>query len=270
MGNICALILVAGKGTRMMTAEDQRAKTLRPLLNQPMLYHVLDKIEFIEEKAKAFVLGYQAKEVKEAIEDYYLRSYKVEDALTFVSSFLSSDVSYILQEEQLGTGHAVKMAKDWLKEQTDKGMTEVLIGFGDTPTISQTTYTALVEEHQKSNSACTILTCDLEDPAAFGRILRDEQGQFLAIKEAKDCTEQERAIQEINTGLAVYKIEDLLLTLEELSPQNAQGEYYLTEVPALLHQQGKKISAHKTPHSLEGRGVNTFEELEEVERLMRA
>lgn len=263
----CALILAAGKGTRMMTKEDQRAKPLRPLLGQPMLYHVLDKLHNIPAKAQAFVLGYQAETVKASIEDYYFDFFSSKERVS--RKDFQSGVRYILQTEQLGTGHAVKMAKPWLKEQLQAGYTEVMIGFGDTPTISEKTYQLLFQHHTETQSSCTILSCVLENPAAFGRILRDENREFLSIREAKDCTPEEYAIQEINTGLAIYKIEHLLEVLDALRPQNAQGEYYLTDVPALLKEKGYTLSVYQTLDALEGKGINTLEECLEVEKLLQ-
>lgn len=268
MEKVCALVLVAGKGSRMMTESDQRAKALRELLNRPMLYHVLEKIDFLKESEIGVVLGYQAKEVKQAVENFYLKRLGGEDGLSFASHFFSSDVTYFLQTEQLGTGHAVRMAEAWLLKKQKENYEHCLVCFGDTPTILKDTYLQLLQTQEKEKASATILSAILPEPEAFGRILRDEKGAFVAIKEAKDCTEEERKIQEINTGLAVFRIADMLPLLEKLSPKNAQEEYYITDIPLLLTEQGKKVCVHCTENVLEGKGVNTLEELNEVEKAL--
>ena len=241
---IKAVILAAGKGTRLQTEGCDLPKVMRQALGRPLLGYVLDALDFIPQENIVIVVGYK----KEKVMDYF------------------TDYTYAEQKEQLGTGHAVMCAADSLAG--DRG--SVVICCGDMPLIRKETYAALVQKHFEEDNDCTILTGVTENNKNYGRIVRDADGRFLRMVEEKDCTEEEEQIREINSGVYVFKTEHLLPTLSGLGNNNAQGEYYLTDVPAILREQGAKIGICCRELGSEIIGVNTVEQLEMVEDILRA
>lgn len=174
------------------------------------------------------------------------------------------NVSYSLQEEQLGTGHAVKCAEDFLKDK--KGVVAVFAG--DTPLIKQSTIEKLFNEHIENKNAATVLTSMVEDPTGYGRIVRDSNNEVLKIVEHKDCNEEELKIKEMNTAIYCFDIELLVSSLSKINNNNNQGEYYLTDVIEILKSEGKKIGAVITEFE-ETIGVNSRVQLAEAEEILK-
>ncbi|UCC38683.1 MAG: bifunctional UDP-N-acetylglucosamine diphosphorylase/glucosamine-1-phosphate N-acetyltransferase GlmU [Candidatus Aminicenantes bacterium] len=229
-----ALILAAGKGTRF---KSEKAKVLFPMLGKSMLNLVIDCIQGLKPEKACVVVGHQKDEVvKEA-------------------SLLK--VHYVYQKEQLGTAHAVMAARNILLKDRDK---DVLIINGDLPLIRSETLKPLLDSHRKKGNSLTFLTAELENPTGFGRIIRSEHNMIKVIEE-KDATPSERKIKEINAGVYLFKIKDLLEALPKVSNQNKKSEYYLTDITEILSQEGKKIGAFKTSHSEEIIGINDRYEL---------
>lgn len=238
-----AVVLAAGKGTRLQTDGSDLPKVLRTALGKPLLGYVLDALDFIEKKDTVLVVGYKKEQVISAFEEY----------------------PYAVQHEQLGTGHAVASAEELLADFDGA----VLVCCGDMPLIKKDSYMSLFETFVNENSDCTVLAGVLDDPGSYGRILRDENGNFLEIREAKDCTEEEKLVNEVNSGLYIFSSKKLFEALKKIKNENAQGEYYLTDVPKILLSEGGKVSVCKRPLGDELLGVNTKEQLLEVEDILR-
>jgi bifunctional UDP-N-acetylglucosamine pyrophosphorylase / glucosamine-1-phosphate N-acetyltransferase len=238
-----ALILAAGKGTRMKSA---RAKVLHPSLGAPMLEHVLRAVTGAGANPVTVVVGYQADAVEAA--------------------FAGRGLGFIRQEQQHGTGHAVQVARERFAAHPDRTL---LIVNGDLPLLRPETLEALLAAHRRTGDAATLLTGDLDDPGAYGRVLRDEAGGVRAIVEARDATAEEARVREINAGLYAFQVPALLEVLGKLEPKNAQGEFYLTEVVGLLRAAGKRVGAVKAADPGEALGVNTVAELAETSRILR-
>lgn len=243
MSKLKAIILAAGKGTRM---NSDLPKVIHKCNGQPMAHYVIKAANDAGALDICAVVGYKAKEVKNAIYDL---------------------VDYVEQTEQLGTGHAVKCAKDFIGTEGD-----TLVLCGDTPLITGSTLTMLVEEHRKKSNSVTVLSAIVDDPTGYGRIIRDENGEFVKIVEQKDATEEEAAVCEINSGMYIYNSEALYASLELIDNNNAQGEYYLTDTISIIKKTGLKVSAISVaPERLdEIKGVNTPEQLKEAEQIMTA
>ena len=238
-----ALILAAGKGTRMKSA---RAKVLHPALGVPMLEHVVRALTAAGADPVTVVVGHQADAVEAA--------------------FSGRGLQFVRQEPPKGTGHAVQVARE--RFAAHPGRTLLVVN-GDLPLLRTETLAAMMAAHGKGGTAATLLTVDLDEPGAYGRVLRDADGGVRAIVEAKDASADEASVREINAGLYAFEVEPLLGVLDHLRPQNAQGEYYLTDVIALLRAAGKKVAAFKATDPGEALGVNTIAELTETSRLLR-
>lgn len=236
----CALVLAAGQGKRI---KSDLPKVLHKVCGKEMLKHVVDSIRNSGIDDIDVIIGKGADLVKERTSDM--------------------NVSYSLQVEQLGTGHAVKCAQEFL--QNKKGV--VAIFTGDTPLIKQSTIEHLVEDHIKNKNAATILTANVEDPTGYGRIVR-ENDQVLKIVEHKDCNEEELKITEMNSGIYCFDIELLISALNKLNNNNEQGEYYLTDVIEILKSEGKVIGAFITDYE-ETIGVNSRVQLAQAEEILK-
>ena len=237
----CALVLAAGQGKRI---KSDLPKVLHKVCGKEMVNHVIDSIRKSGINDVDVIVGKGAELVKERTSD--------------------RNVSYSLQEEQLGTGHAVKCAEDFLKGK--KGVVAVFAG--DTPLIKQSTIERLFNEHIENKNAATILTSMVEDPTGYGRIVRDSNNEVLKIVEHKDCNEEELKIQEMNTAIYCFDIELLVSSLGKINNNNNQGEYYLTDVIEILKSEGKKIGAVVTEFE-ETIGVNSRVQLAEAEEILK-
>ncbi|MFD0829582.1 bifunctional UDP-N-acetylglucosamine diphosphorylase/glucosamine-1-phosphate N-acetyltransferase GlmU [Neobacillus sp. M.A.Huq-85] len=241
MSNRYAVILAAGQGTRM---KSKLYKVLHPVCGKPMVQHVVDQITKLDIEEMVTIIGHGAEMVKAQLGDKSL---------------------YALQEQQLGTAHAVIQAEEMLAGK--KGTTIVVCG--DTPLIRAETMEALFNHHQELAAKATILTARIEDPTGYGRIIRNESGLVEKIVEHKDATEAERAINEINTGTYCFDNEALFEALLKVSNDNVQGEYYLPDVIEILKEQGEIVTAFQTDKFEETIGVNDRIALSTAERIMR-
>ncbi|NLA87942.1 MAG: NTP transferase domain-containing protein [Clostridiales bacterium] len=238
-----AVVLAAGKGTRLQTEGCDLPKVLRLACGRPLLGYVLEAISFIDKKDIIIVAGYKREEVTAQFPGY----------------------TYAVQAEQLGTGHAVTASENTLKGFGGS----VLVCYGDMPMLRRATYETLVKAHFKGKNDCTILSGRADEKLPYGRIVRDESGGFQKIVEDRDCTAEEKAITELNTGLYVFEAEKLLPALSKLKNNNAQGEYYLTDVPAILKEEGAKIGICTLDLGSEIIGVNTIDQLRQAEDILR-
>ncbi|MGG1660095.1 sugar phosphate nucleotidyltransferase [Brevibacillus sp. NRS-1366] len=239
--NIHAIVLAAGKGTRM---NSDLYKVMHPVCGKPMIEHVTQLLEELSLHRLVVVIGHGAEAVKEQ---------------------LGERVGYAYQHEQLGTAHAVWMANDILAEH--EGITIVING--DTPLVKPQTLRNLLNHHQSKQAAATVLTSIVDDPTGYGRIIRDENGDVRRIVEEKDATLGQKKVREISTGIFCFDNQKLFQTLPQVTNENAQGEYYLPDVLSLLQEQGSLISAYATDDPSEGTGVNDRVQLANLELLMR-
>ena len=244
MREVMAIILAAGQSKRM---KSETPKVLHEVCGRPMIEYVLDAARAAGAVKIVVVVGHKADEVKSALKHH-------------------DDVSFVLQVAQLGTGHAVMCCRRSLAEHDGP----VLVLAGDTPLLRGESLSGLVEELTSQHAVCVVGTAKTENNFGLGRIVRDASGTFLRIVEEKDATDEERAITEINTGCFAFSGPSLLSALEEMTSNNAQGEYYLTDCAEILRKHGKTVSAACQFEISEAMGVNTQEQLAEVEQVMQS
>jgi bifunctional UDP-N-acetylglucosamine pyrophosphorylase/glucosamine-1-phosphate N-acetyltransferase len=238
-----AVVLAAGKSTRF---KSEKPKLLHQLCGKPLICHLLDRLTALDVGRIIVVLGYGSESLREVLSDY--------------------PVDYVLQEKQLGTGHATMCTAPALKDLDGS----VLVLYGDTPLISQDTLRRLYETRETEDADEVLLTVDTPEPEGYGRIVRDREGMPARIVEEKDTSPEEKLIREINAGFVCFRISTLLQHLPLLSNRNAAGEYYLTDILALLRERGKKVLTVPAASVLETMGINSREELSRVESLLRA
>lgn len=241
MQETVAVILAAGKGTRMKSA---LPKVLHAVGGQSMLRHVMTAAEQAGAKRTIVVVGFGGDQVQAEI---------------------GAAAEYVLQAEQLGTGHAMMQAQPAL----DGFGGTVLLLCGDTPLLTGNTLQQLVAAHQQSGAAATVLTAIPADATGYGRILRDKSGQVLGIVEQKDATPEQKQIGEINTGIYCFEAAPLFAALAGLTCNNAQQEYYLTDVLAILAQAGQRVGAVEVADFQETLGINSRLQLAEAEKILR-
>lgn len=222
-------------------------KVLHEINGRAMVEYVIDAAREAGAEEICLVIGHQAERVKERI---------------------GSGVSYVLQKEQMGTGHAVKCALDFIGTEGD-----TMILCGDTPIITGRTLKELLAYHRLYDLKATVLSTILEDATGYGRIVRDVSGNFQRIVEQKDATPEEQAIREINSGMYVFRSADLSGSLMQIRNDNAQKEYYLTDTIEIIHNQSRSgegivVGAMATQRADETRGVNTIEQLAEAAEIL--
>lgn len=238
------VILAAGKGTRMGTPE--RAKVLTPLAGKPLLDYVLHVAAQSQPETTVVVVGHQ----REAVEAFVASNHPT--------------ARCVVQDQQLGTGHAVLQARSLLASAHG----DVLILSGDVPLLSHATLQALLHHHATSSATLSMLTTVIPNPHGYGRVVRDEGGTVLRIVEQKDASPSEQAITEINAGIYIVERAALFDALDSVSNLNAQGEYYLTDVVAILMSRGARVEALCIPNADEVHGINSPQDLAAAEHIL--
>jgi bifunctional UDP-N-acetylglucosamine pyrophosphorylase/glucosamine-1-phosphate N-acetyltransferase len=242
MKNLNALILAAGKGTRMFS---NRAKVLHAVAGTPMVQHVYRAVAGLGIDRALIVIGHDSDRVRQAMSRF--------------------PVEFVLQKEQQGTGHAViTAAEDLSRLQGD-----LVVLFGDAPRIKTRTLNKLVEHHRCSGASLTLLTATSSDPFGYGRILRDSDGRICGIIEEKDATPEQRRMTEVNPGFYCFRLDHLLPSLGRLTNQNAQKEYYITDLIEIEYRQGFRVETVIHDDFEELRGVNSRRELAELSAAFR-
>lgn len=238
-----AVVLAAGKSTRMKSA---LPKVLHEVCGRPMIEFVLDAARGAGIARIVVIVGHGADQVKQALAHH-------------------TDVEFALQAEQKGTGHAVMMCRENLARHNGP----VMVLTGDAPLMRSASFAALLADYTATGAACVIGTAETEANFGLGRIVRDPDGNFLQIVEQKDASPEEAAIREINVGCYVFDGRSLFEALDEIRPNNKQGEYYLTDCAAILKSRGKRVIASKKLDIIEALGVNTRGQLVDVHRALQ-
>jgi bifunctional UDP-N-acetylglucosamine pyrophosphorylase/glucosamine-1-phosphate N-acetyltransferase len=242
MNAIGIIILAAGQGTRMKSS---LPKVLHPLGGKALFLHPLAVARRLEPEKIAVVIGHGGEAVRRACG--------------------GGDVAWVVQEKQLGTGHAVLSAKESFRGFSGT----ILILSGDVPLITQCSLTALLNRHRKENAALTLMTACLDDPKGYGRILRDSRGEIAGTVEERDATQAQKSLREVNAGVYVASPEFLFGALESVDNRNRQGEYYLPDVVAIGLREGKRITTLQIDDPREMMGINTREELAAMEKTLQ-
>jgi bifunctional UDP-N-acetylglucosamine pyrophosphorylase/glucosamine-1-phosphate N-acetyltransferase len=244
MAHALAIVLAAGKGTRM---KSELPKVLVPVLGRPMVEYVLDTLEQAGVQQTVVVIGYRAELVRET--------------LAHRPSLL-----YAEQKEQLGTGHAVMMCREQLAAHDGP----VVILAGDSPMIEARSIKELLAAYERDRPACILGTAHKANPTGLGRVVRSADGQFQGIVEEKDATEEQRQITEVNLSCYLFDSKKLLAALDQVRNDNKQQEYYLTDCPGILLAQGENVQALPILTDRETLSINNMEELAIVEAALRA
>ena len=238
------LVLAAGRGTRMAV---DKPKVLIELAGKPLLLHILATIQAtgISDDSITLIVGYRHEEV---------------------ISVLNNRYTWVLQQEQLGTGHAVLTAREALENFSGT----VMVVCGDVPLLTPDILTRFLSQHHSAQAACSVLTTGLDNPFGYGRIIRADNGKIAEIVEEKDATDEQKLINEINTGLFCFDSEGLFDALKNIKNNNSSGEYYLTDVVKIMIRDGRTVHAVYTKDSQRVLGVNTLEELQTMEKMISA
>jgi UDP-N-acetylglucosamine diphosphorylase/glucosamine-1-phosphate N-acetyltransferase len=236
------IVLAAGKGTRMRSS---LAKVLHPLAGRALIAHVLDVATSFAPQHLIVIVGHQAEMVRQVCTPY--------------------SATCVLQEPQLGTGHAVAQAEPILADFQG----DVLVLYGDVPLLQPATLRTLLDVHRRQQATVTIVTAFLANPTGYGRILRDPAGRITRIVEERDASEDEKAVREINSGVYCLQASFLFPTLRRVGRHNAQGEQYLTDVVALAVAEQHRVAHVTVTDAQEVLGVNTHADLAHLETLLR-
>jgi len=240
--DIAAVILAGGKGTRM---KSHQAKVLHQVRGIPMIRYVVEAAMGVVDDV-VVVIGHQGARVRKALRRY-------------------PSLRFALQKEQLGTGHAAMIAM----QEIPAGTRDAVILCGDTPLIRAETVRALIGAHRAWKTDLTLATTRLERPFGYGRVVTDEQGRIVRIVEESDASEAEKEITTVNTGTYCVNIDFLKESLSDLNDDNAQGEFYLTDVVGRAYRTGRPAANFKIHESLQVLGVNTVDELARAEAFLR-
>lgn len=243
MSTLRVVILAAGKGTRM---KSDRPKVLHAIGGRTIIEHVLHTVSGLDAAETIVVVGHGAEAVKAGLEGV-------------------AGLQFVVQTPQLGTGHALLQTEGVLGGKRGT----VLLLSGDVPLLQQTTLRNLLEKHRSRGAALTVLTTELADPYGYGRMVRDESGSIVRIVEERDASGEERAVREVNTGIYAMDLEPLFPALRSLASDNAQGEYYLTDLVRILRERGLTVEALCVEDASELRGVNSRVDLADVARVLR-
>jgi bifunctional UDP-N-acetylglucosamine pyrophosphorylase/glucosamine-1-phosphate N-acetyltransferase len=242
MSDVHVVVLAAGKGTRLKSA---RPKVLHNVAGAPMVAHVLEGARALGPRSLTVVVGHQAEAVQARLAG-------------------QSGLTFVVQEPQLGTGHALLTAAPALRGATG----DLVLLSGDVPLLSKKTLQALVDRHRSANAAATILTAVVPSPDGYGRIVRSGEG-IARIVEERDANAEERAIHEINSGVYVFALDGLFEAVQSIGSENAQREYYLPDLVAIYRRLGRGVETMVVPDPNEIRGINSRAELAEVSRIVR-
>ena len=240
--SLFAIVLAAGKGTRMKSA---KAKVLHEVFFRPMIDHVLNAVTSADIDQCAVIVGHQREEVARALQGFA--------------------VTTVVQEEQLGTGHAVLCA-----EPACASAQQVMILCGDTPLIQAETLKAMIDAHRQQQASLTLMTTKVDEPFGYGRILTSDTGKVIAIVEEKDADPTQRAIQEINAGIYLVEKDFLFTALRQVGTDNSQGEVYLTDIVAIANRLGLTASKFFHPQAIDVLGVNSRVELAQAHATLQA
>lgn len=240
--NVAVIILAAGLGTRM---KSDLAKVLHPILGQPMLRYVLAAANSIVADNIVVVVGHQAEEVKQVC-------------------FQTPGIRFALQEKQLGTGHAVLCAMPQLADNVE----DVIILCGDVPLLKAETIKKLMDDHRGNKRILSLLAVEVDQPQGYGRVIIDDQRNLSRIVEEADATAAEREVKLINSGIYCVDRQFLDESLARITPDNAQGEFYLTDIISIGYQANKKIGVMVGDDGMEVSGVNSIDDLKFVETFM--
>jgi len=240
---LSVVILAAGKGKRMNNPD--LPKVLVELDNKPLLVHVLDQTQALHPNQIVIVVGHMKEKVK-----------------NHISSLPFENISFVDQDDQLGTGHAVDQAREELKNFEG----DTLILLGDVPLLRAQTLKNFISKHVETESDLSVLSAKTIDPTGYGRICRDSNGDFTKITEHKDCNDEELRVDEINSGIFCVNNSKLFSSLKNISNQNAQGEYYLTDIVEIIKNDGGKVMADPAAGFDELQGINSMDDLERAEK----
>ncbi len=244
MNKTCAIILAAGKGTRMNAPYP---KVLAPLRGKPLVHWALEQVQRSGVSDVVVVVGYQAEAVREALRDEW------------------KQIKFAVQDEQLGTGHAARIGL----VQAPQDAKTILVTYGDHPFISAKTYASLIEKQQADKAAVAFTSFFVEEPSlyGYGRVKRDQKGAIVKIVEQKVATPQELLITECNAGAVAYDAQWLRANLDKLK-KSPVGEYYLTDLAELAASQRQKVETITVQDTREMHGINTLEHLEQAELMI--
>ena len=240
---LAVVILAAGKGTRM---NSDLPKVLHQLSGKPLISHVLDTARTLVPDRLIVIVGHRREEV--------------------IKVLANSGAEWVIQDPQLGTGHAVLQTRKALAEFQG----DVIVLSGDVPLLKSTTLRRLVEFHRQSNASATVLSTSAENPTGYGRIVRGWNGQFERIVEEREASPQEKAIHEINSGVYCFKASDLFQALNQVKADNSKGEYYLTDIIGIQKESGIIVQVVDIAEYQEVRGINTPAELVEAEAALQS
>lgn len=238
-----AIVLAGGKGTRM---KSELPKVLCTANGRPLIEYVLDALRTAGVGRIVVVVGYRQDDVRAALKHY-------------------DDVEFAVQEQQLGTGHAVMMCREQLADYSGP----VVVVAGDSPMLQPDSIKALLEDFRVERPAGVLGTLNHDDPTGLGRIVRDDDGNFIGIVEHKDATEAQLQISEVNMSTYLFDCQTMIGALDKLTDNNKQQEYYLTDLPAIMLGEGQKVRALPVLKPIEALSVNTVEHLQQVERQLQ-
>ncbi len=236
------MILAAGKGTRMKS-DNPKVATL--LNGKPLILHVVDTLLSIGIQEILVVVGFKKEVVIDILKDY-------------------PHIKFVEQKEQLGTGHAVLTAETLL----GGFIGEILVCCGDVPLISQKSFLKMIEEHTIHKNSVTVLSAKVDLPKGYGRMIRNSSGQLDQIVEEKDASEEQRLVNEINTGTYIFSSPSVFTHLKSINTKNAQNEYYLPDLVKIYNSKNARTDAILLENTLEGTGVNSPEDLAYLEELL--
>jgi UDP-N-acetylglucosamine pyrophosphorylase len=240
---LAVVIMAAGKGTRMK--DPSKVKVMYEILGKPMIHYVADLAYDLRAGRVIVIVGYQRESVIQYLGQTHPR------------------IEIAVQAEQLGTGHAIMQAETALKEYDGN----VIVLSGDVPLLTSESMQQLIDQQKDTHAVATILTAVMDDPAGYGRIIRNDDGSVKKIVEHKDATEDERLMKEINSGIYVFDKKKLFEALQHITPHNVQKEYYLTDVFEYFWNHQWRVSAMTAAYVDEIRGINTVDQLRETEEI---